>query len=237
MCVVALAINAHPRWRLVVAGNRDEFHGRPAAPLGKWSDRPDLIAGRDLQSGGTWLGVSAAGRLAVVTNLTGFGPPDPARSSRGALVTDWLTDGALPAAPEAFNPFNLIAVEHDAAQLMSNRPELLVRALPPGLHSLSNGVPGAPWPRRHRLELALTQWLGGPAGDPEDLLIDLADEARSDDAPPVFIRDTVYGTRASTVVAIATDGAGRIVERSFGSDGIALGDRAENFVWPSLPAR
>src|ERR1700754_2725628 len=90
MCILAFAWQAHPRWHLVLAGNRDERHDRPAAPLARWEAPADLIAGRDLKSGGTWLGVSEKGRLAVVTNLRGHGGPDPAKVSRGALVADLL---------------------------------------------------------------------------------------------------------------------------------------------------
>src|SRR5690606_4763458 len=115
MCVLAFAWCPHPRWRLVMAGNRDELHARPAQPLERW-ERPDhLLAGRDLQSGGTWLGVSEqeGGRFAVVTNLRGHGPSEPGRASRGALVTGLLTgEGRYADPPDAalsdFNPFNLI---------------------------------------------------------------------------------------------------------------------------------
>src|SRR4249919_1335275 len=93
MCVLAFAWHAHPRWPLVVAGNRDELHARPTIPLARW-DRPShLLAGRDLQSGGTWLGVSEQGRFAVVTNLRGYGVPQPDCASRGALVADALSEG------------------------------------------------------------------------------------------------------------------------------------------------
>src|SRR3546814_14928386 len=91
MCVLAFAWRAHPHWPLIAAGNRDELHARPAQPLARW-DRPDhLLAGRDLQSGGTWLGVSEQGRFAVVTNLRGYGAPEPGRAARGALVPDPLS--------------------------------------------------------------------------------------------------------------------------------------------------
>ena len=96
MCILALAWLAHPRWRLVVAGNRDELHARPAAPLARWGKPDHLIAGRDLEAGGTWLGVSEQGCFAVLTNLRGYGPPQPGRASRGALVTDLLAgEGAF----------------------------------------------------------------------------------------------------------------------------------------------
>ena len=115
MCVAALAWNAHPDWPLVAIGNRDEFHDRPAAPLARWQDAPGVLAGRDLKSGGTWLGLSEAGRFVLVTNRRGFGDPQPDRVSRGKLVTDMLAasgDYADPAADRFgdFNPFNLFAV-------------------------------------------------------------------------------------------------------------------------------
>src|SRR5688572_15171238 len=92
MCVLALAWKASPRWRLIVAGNRDERHARPAAPLARREDAQHVLAGRDLQSGGSWLGVSDEGRFAVVTNVRG-GSTDPAPRSRGALVADFLRGG------------------------------------------------------------------------------------------------------------------------------------------------
>ena len=85
MCVAALAWLAHPRWRLVAIGNRDEFHARPTAPLARWSG--GVIAGQDLQAGGTWLGVREQ-RFGLVTNLRALGFPQPDMVSRGALVTD-----------------------------------------------------------------------------------------------------------------------------------------------------
>src|SRR5690606_22104535 len=100
MCIMAMAWHAHPRWRLLLVGNRDELHARPAAPLARWDEPDHLIAGRDLQSGGTWLGVSEQGRCAIVTNRRGYGLPDPAKASRGALVTDLLRGEGAYAAPD-----------------------------------------------------------------------------------------------------------------------------------------
>src|SRR5688572_17173657 len=113
MCVLAFAWRAHPEFELVLAGNRDERHDRAAAPLGRWDGAPYVLAGRDLVAGGGWLGVSERGRLAVVTNVRGFGPPDLTRPSRGALVADVLTEKGRYAEltvehAAAFNPMNLI---------------------------------------------------------------------------------------------------------------------------------
>ena len=120
MCVAALAWRAHPRWKLLAIANRDEFHARPAAPLARWDN--GIVAGRDLEAGGTWLGVSEAGRFALVTNFRLPGYPKPGMASRGGLVTGWLAgepsgDGA------AMNPFHLLCADTRAARHLTNAPE------------------------------------------------------------------------------------------------------------------
>src|ERR1700722_11553675 len=126
MCVLAFAWCAHPRWQLVMAGNRDELHARPAQPLARWDAPDDLLAGKDLQSGGTWLGISEQGRFAVITNLRGFGLPEAGRPSRGILVQQFLSAEGAYAHPSdtdlmASNPFNLITVARGEATFLSNR--------------------------------------------------------------------------------------------------------------------
>lgn len=122
MCVVALAHRVHPDWPLILIGNRDEFHARPAAPLHQWADGSGIVAGRDLQAGGTWLGVHApSGRAVVVTNVRGA-MPDPAKDSRGALVTDLLRGQGRFADPavadlDRFNAFNLFAIDGSGPRL------------------------------------------------------------------------------------------------------------------------
>jgi uncharacterized protein with NRDE domain len=236
MCVVAIAWQAHPRWHLVVAGNRDEFHARPSAAVARWADAPHVIGGRDLQSGGSWLGVSEQGRFAVVTNLAGLGDPQPDMTSRGALIADFL-GGAGPLAVAAlaqFNPFNLFVAAGGAAHFMTNRPEARRVALAAGVHSLSNGVPEAPWPRKDAMHAAMQAWLAGAADDPDQLLTALRDETDlgGDPSRPVFISGAEYGTRCSTVVAVDVHGKGRVTERRFGPDGAFLGETCTFFVWP-----
>jgi len=265
MCVLAFAWHAHPRWQLVLAGNRDELHARPAAPLARW-DAPDhIIAGRDLTAGGTWLGISEQGRLAVVTNLRGYGMAAPGMASRGALVADLLArqgghDDPLRIDPTAFNPFNLIIADPAQARFLTNRPirrTLLGRRVRPimpqllasGIHGLSNGALDAPWPKTLQLEMAMRDWLAQdgddpaalfdalrsetlrPLGAPPDQPSDVPQEARQS---PVFIRDPVYGTRCSTVVAIGADGGGEIIEQRFDAAGEPAGRSRFAFRWPPL---
>jgi uncharacterized protein with NRDE domain len=251
MCVLAFAWHAHPRWRLVMAGNRDELHARPAAALDRWTTPSHLIAGKDLLSGGTWLGVSEEGRFAVVTNLRGYGGPEPDRASRGALVTDLLAgsgDYADPLAADltAFNPFNLIVADAHHALFLSNRPEPIRSRLAHGLYGLSNGTLDEPWPKTMRLKSILLDWLMGPATAPEILLDGLREEkipevglpiAPPSDVPEeprlssIFIRDPIYGTRCSTVVAIDGEGNGLIMERRYSPDARTTGETSLTFTW------
>lgn len=219
MCVVALALDHHPCYRLVLAANRDEYHARPSAALVRWegADRT-IIAGRDLLSGGTWLGVSEAGRIAIVTNIRSESPPDPAKLSRGALVADYLRGAAQPALPalDDYNAFSLLTIGSEGAMLSANRPTPMIETLVKGLHGLSNGTPQEPWPRKERLMQAFADCLNAADDLPTTLFALLASESIDDS---IFIRSPVYGTRCSTVVLVGHDGRGTISERSFGSTG------------------
>ncbi len=246
MCLIAFAWQSHPRWRLVLAGNRDEFHARPSAALARWSDRP-IVGGRDLEAGGTWLGATDAGRCCVVTNVRD--PSDPhIGASRGLLATDYLAGDAdaathaqaLLANAAGYRPFNLLTFDAQAAFYLGNRPEPRAEAVTPGVHGLSNADFNTPWPKTRALMARLEAWLD--QGDSEDfapLFEALADERQAPDAElpdtgiglprerwlsSAFIRGSEYGTRASTLVAIARDGRGVIVERRFGPEGRILGE-------------
>jgi uncharacterized protein with NRDE domain len=237
MCVAALAWHAHPRWKLVMAGNRDEFHARPTAALADWGD--GLLAGRDLQAGGTWLGIKPD-RFALVTNYRVEGYPLPHLASRGALVTDWLRHGQL-GEIAAMNPFNLWLVEGEQLHFVTNHPERVHLPLGSGIHGLSNGGRDDRWHKTARLEAALAEWLEREA-DPAALLDALADDEldpgafERDDGPipefsAVFIRSPEYGTRCSTVLAVDAAGAGTIIERSFDADGQESGLVKLDFRW------
>lgn len=239
MCVAAVAWNAHPRWRLVVAGNRDEFHARPAAPLARWDD--GILAGRDLTGGGTWLGVHEAGRFALVTNLRQPEGPQPNRPSRGKMVVD-LLQGRTPEELEAMNSFNVIHSEGEQAGFLTNYPEVRFVPLASGIHGLSNGGFHDRWPKTLQLEAALAEWLASGTRDTTPLLDALRQEtpdpalARPSEGPeprfaPVFIRDETYGTRCSTVVAVDAQGAGTIVERRFDKHGAEVATASLTFTW------
>ena len=240
MCLIAFAWQTHPRWRLLLAGNRDEFHARPSAPLAHWQD-PPIHAGRDLEAGGTWLGVAAAGRCCVVTNVRD--PRDPQHGvSRGLLATDYLkgTDDAVAHAAKLvdaaadYRPFNLLTFDASHGFYIGNRPQARAQAIVPGVHGLSNADFNTPWPKTRALIERLQAWLdAGHEDDFAPLFRALADERRApDEALPdtgvglererwlssAFIRGEQYGTRASTIVAIDYEGKGRVLERRFGPD-------------------
>lgn len=245
MCLIAFAWQAHPRWRLVLAGNRDEFHARPAEPLARWPDTR-MAAGRDVEGGGTWLGVADDARCAVVTNVRDPHDPQLGRS-RGLLALDYLTghDDApahaarLHADAAHYRPFNLLTFDARSAFHLGNRPGPRRQAVTPGVHGLSNADFNTPWPKTRALMARLADWLAA-ADDPEPLFAALADERQAPDAllpdtgigiererwlSSAFIRGERYGTRASTVVLIDHAGAGTIIERRFGPGGRREGER------------
>lgn len=219
MCVVALALDTHPKWRIILAGNRDEFHARPSAPLARWDGEDShIIAGRDLVSGGTWLGVSETGRIAVVTNIRTGASPDPALASRGDLVADYLRGDGLPPAQSlnGFNAFSLITIGPEGATLSANRPSTSFAPITPGIHGLSNGVPNEVWPRKERLMASFSDIIDSADNLP-DALLDLLTTVAIDDS--IFIRNEVYGTRCSTVLLVDYSGTGMMIEHQFGCNG------------------
>lgn len=239
MCVVALALDRHPRWKIVLAGNRDELHARPSQPIHRWKEAGHVIAGRDIQAGGSWLGVSEQGRMAVVTNIRNEEGPDLAKFSRGSLVRDWLVDGIAPERTtfSSYNPFNLLLLGGRETLLHSNRPEAQSHSIDAGIHGLSNGHPGESWPRRDRMISALAQWIE-LGGDEADLFKLLADEQILDDGGhPIFIRGPVYGTRCSTAILVDHHGQGTIAERRFDPDALQLGATRMEFDWGGLVPR
>ncbi len=260
MCLIVFAWQAHPRYRLVLAGNRDEFHARPAAPLDWWKDAPHIVGGRDMKAGGTWLAVARSGRVATVTNYREDLAPHPGTRSRGALVTRFLADDRSPLCyAEAlegadYAGFSLLAGDlrpHPAPELayVSNRGDP-ARALAPGIYGLSNASLDTPWPKLLRSKARLASLLEGPI-DPEALLALLADrepgnsddiaDAIADDLPPEtaraiaapFVVTPEYGTRCSTVLLASVTGEIDIHERRFDPGGVPAGDSHVHFAMAS----
>ena len=247
MCLIAFAWRAHPRWRLVLAGNRDEFHARPTAPLAPWDEAPQILAGRDLEAGGTWAGVGPLGRASVITNVRDM-TADHSGISRGLLVADYL-GSTIPAREHAielmasardYRPFNLLTFDRDDAYYLGNHPGARAQLVDTGIHGLSNADFNAPWPKTRALVHRLTDWIAeGKGDDTEALFAMLSDQGRwPDDLLPdtgigiererilssAFIVGENYGTRASTVVLIDHDDRTIIAERRFGPNGVPEGE-------------
>jgi uncharacterized protein with NRDE domain len=243
MCLVLLALNVHPDYHLILAANRDEFYDRPTSVAEFWPDAPPVLAGRDLQAGGTWLGITPAGRFAAVTNYRQGTREQPATRSRGLLVSDFLTGdaGALEYMERVerdaalYNGFNLLAGDAGSAFYYSNR-EGRVRSLSPGVYGLSNHLLDTPWPKVAVTKTAFGAVLSRGEPEPtEDLfhLLSSRDRARDDELPSTgvgpewerllssaFIASEDYGTRSSTVVLVHRRGSIVFVERSFGRGGV-----------------
>lgn len=255
MCLALIAHGVHPRLAVVIAANRDEHHARPTAAAAWWPE--GILAGRDLEAGGTWLGVAGSGRWALITNIREPDRRDPGAPSRGALVTRVLADALPPAASvaavsataAAYNGFNLLAGDTTSLAWGSNRAPAS-RALAPGVHGISNAVLDAAWPKVVRTKAALAAWCVRDADDLESLFAVLADRTRTPDAElpatgvslewerrlssPFIVGDDVgYGTRSSTVVALGRDGNARFVERTFDPAGGQIGEAAFNFTLSS----
>jgi len=249
MCLLVFAWQRHPRYRLVLAGNRDEFHRRPAAEATWWTEHPDLLAGRDLEAGGAWLGVSRDGRAAVVTNYWEAPITEPARRSRGALVPDFLSqpddpqDWAASVDETQFAGFNLLLFAPAAGHYLSNRGRRDL-ALAPGIHGLSNHRLDTPWPKLVRARKGFESRISDDPIDPEDLFELLADRQTAPaHALPrtglpdeweqllsaTFIVHPDYGTRASTVLMIDHDNRVFFQERRFDPSGEPVGNSRFEF--------
>lgn len=245
MCLIALALGEHPRWPLVLAANRDEFHHRPAAPAAWWEDHCEIYGGRDLSAGGTWLGLCKRRRLGAITNYREPPPVSPAGRSRGDLLRrfltspepsrEWVTRHALDI--QTYAGFNALLLDWSSgvtelsAWYLSNRhPDERMTQLGKGIHGLSNHLLGTRWPKVDRLCRAVSDALSA-SRDIEACLFEALCDARPIGADELaraqsgatsevlertpFIIDERYGTRASTVVMMRDDGLVRFVERSW----------------------
>jgi len=252
MCLILFAWKAHPRYPLVVAANRDEFHDRPTAAAGFWEDTPEILAGKDLQAGGTWLGINRNGRFAAISN---YREPmfrtSPLEYSRGHLVRDFLVGKSTPAACSEqlhargidYRGFNLLLGDPETLFYVSNRNTGPAR-VGAGSHGLSNHLLDTDWPKVHSGRARIDTLLEDERVDPGALLELLADQtiipctglpANEMKSEPeeitkrIFIVSPVYGTRSSTVVVLDSEGEFTFVERQFDHGGNPIGTRSHSF--------
>lgn len=252
MCLISVNWRAHPHYELVLAANRDEFHHRPTAAAGWWADVPEIFAGRDLSQGGGWLAASRQRRIAAVTNVRRMVQPDANAPSRGALVADFMRSTQsvaefakrLRGRADAYAGFNLLLYDGESLLYATNHDGFRSERLAPGIHAISNAALDTPWPKLLRLRERMTAWSDQAQTDEAELFAALADDHIAEDSAlpdtgvgiklerllsPVFIRGTQYGTRASSVICLGTDGLLQFSERRFGPDGKPAGESHERF--------
>lgn len=244
MCLITFALDQHPEYSLVLVANRDEFYARPTDAAHFWPESPEVLAGRDLEQGGTWLGVRTDGRWAAVTNFR-----DLERRqyplSRGDLTRRFLTSDTpaaefiqeLHSTMTRYGGFNLLLGDASGVHYCSNRTPHEA-ALAPGVYGLSNHLLDTPWPKLVKAKVRLRRLLGDtPLPSDDALAALLADPtiyaADSDDSLPsasvepsleralsaAFINTPDYGTRCTTVLTVSRQGEVRFVEQNFASNG------------------
>jgi len=202
VCLLVIAWRSHARFPLIVAANRDEFHDRPAAPLGRWATPPHLIGGRDLRAGGTWLALDRSRRFGVVTNYRDLQRPSPDAPSRGELIPRYLGEprgageflAALEPHASRYSGFNLLLADNRELWYASNRAQPFARALPPGIYGLSNHLLDTPWPKLARVRKSFDSWL---AALPEDV----PPSATLLDAPLAMLEDRSLASADETLPA------------------------------------
>lgn len=242
MCLIVFAYQVHPDYPVIIAANRDEFYARPTHVLDKWTDGSNIVAGRDLEGGGTWMGITPNGRIAALTNYREPGIRMAAAPSRGHLVSDFLKGSdslshyikVLSSTSNQYNGFNILLSEDGRWVYYSNRGGA-PHELQAGIHGLSNHLLNTPWPKVRRSCRAVEERLSlQRPPDTEDLLQVLQDRTVPPDADlpgtgvglewerrlgSIFIRSDIYGTRSSTVLLVAKDGTARMRERTFDRNG------------------
>lgn len=237
MCLIIFAHDYHPKYKLVVAANRDEFYSRPTLTADFWEENPEILAGKDLKEGGSWMGITKSGRFAALTNFR-----DPASNkdnapSRGHLVKNYLESTLMPEAYLAnladkganYNGFNLLLGTKNSLYCYSNR-EKLIRELAPGVHGLSNGLLNEPWPKVTKGINMLKDILQDEEFEFESLFTMMADREQFPDnllpktgvsleweraLAPLFVISPEYGTRVTTVILVDRDNNIKFWERNF----------------------
>jgi len=224
MCLIFLSVHHHPIYKLIVAGNRDEFYNRKTAVASFWQDHSDILGGRDLEAGGTWLGMNRSGKISMLTNYRDPQNINPQAPSRGNLVLDYLREPVeaelyltqIAQNGKTYNGFNLITGTADELWYYSNYAKG-VEKIKPGFYGISNHLLETPWPKVKRGKAKLKPVLSQPTIDPEQLFEILYDEQQASDEhlphtglsiereralSSMFIKTENYGSRCSTVILI-----------------------------------
>jgi uncharacterized protein with NRDE domain len=249
MCLILIAFESVAEYPLLVAANRDEFHSRPTHAADWWADDRDILGGRDLQAGGTWLGLHRSGRFAAITNYRDAAPSRSGKRSRGLLVSEFLRSKAAPLdylqsiEADGYAGFNLLVSDGRTLASLSNR-DGPARELAAGVYGLSNATLDTPWEKVERSKRVLNALLAANAVNETSLLRLLADRekgsphnvisghlpfatAHAITAPFIVLPE--YGTRCSTVVVADRNGRWSLTERRFNAAGEKSGESRFSF--------
>jgi len=236
MCLLLISYKNHPKYKLIIAANRDEFYQRPALPAHFWEQEKELLAGKDMEAGGTWLGLTAHGKFSAITNYRDMKNIKPKAPTRGKLVTDFLLNNISP--PDygdllkenagLYNGYNLIFGDEENLNYFSNQTKALVE-LVPGIYGLSNHLLDSPWykvekskksfsealNRENISDEILFEILSDTSTPPDDLLPETGLKLEIERAvSPIFVATPSYGTRSSTVILIDNKNQARFIEKS-----------------------
>ncbi|WP_286240403.1 NRDE family protein [Neptuniibacter halophilus] len=242
MCLISFAYQCHPQYSLILLANRDEFYQRPTQPMHYWEDLPGILAGRDLEMGGTWLGVNRNGAFSAVTNFRDGRRGAVNRRSRGELTRNYLSSGLsatdyldrIEAEQFSYGDFNLLLGDSNGLYYLSNRSKQSWQHLSPGVYGMSNALLDTPWPKLQQVKQELQAQLQYPEPAMEQLLNIMTNPRTAADADlpdtgislewermlsSAFIHAENYGTRAITLLLQKPCGETRIVEHNFAGEG------------------
>ncbi len=237
MCLIFFSYDVHPKYRLVIAANRDEFYDRPTNPLDFWEDAPYILGGRDLKGKGTWLGMTRTGRLGAITNFRDSGAVKTDVPSRGILVSDFLAGDESPedylermqTVGHRYNGFNLLIGDESGLFHYSNRGEGIEKIMP-GLYGLSNHLLDTPWPKVVKGKAQLFPLFEKEEIHAENVFQILRDRERPPDKDlpdtgvglmlermlsPLFVTSEIYGTRSSSIILVEREGNASFAERTY----------------------
>ncbi|NLN88069.1 MAG: NRDE family protein [Syntrophomonadaceae bacterium] len=237
MCLIAFALDCHPRYKLVVAANRDEFYQRPTRAAAFWPENPDILGGKDLLQGGTWMGITKTGRWAALTNYRDPGQNKHGAPSRGLLVHDYLAGEDAPddflerlvGTAQQYDGYNLLAGTSDSLYYFSNQKQPVCQ-VQPGIHGLSNSLLNVCWPKVYRSVWHLKNCLRNDVIQADQLFNIMADTQQAADhelprtglsqewerlLSSVFIAGENYGTRSTSILLVAKDNHVQFWEKNF----------------------
>lgn len=253
MCLILFAYKVHPNYPLILAANRDEFYDRPATPAHFWHSNANLLAGKDLQAGGTWMGMTRGGKFAALTNYREPKSLKPAAPSRGGIVLDFLLSSEttqnylkkLANSQIPYNKFNLLIGSVSSLFYYSNVTQQ-VEQVTPGIHGLCNHLLDTPWPKVLKGKSGLRDLIKEyQEPKPEKLLALLSDTAPAPitELPDtgvdpeiesmlssIFIKTSTYGSRASTILWVDNKNKVNFMEITFNSQNATGFRRSYQFV-------